>query len=75
MSSLTEEELTINRREAIRRVSAMLGGVALVGGSSILAGCGKARGPAYAGVGTFTPADVALLDEIADTILPPTAHV
>jgi hypothetical protein len=72
MSSVSEEELTINRREAIRRVSAMLGGAALVGGSAFWAGCRTERSAAYAGVGTFTPADVALLDEIADTILPTT---
>ena len=72
MSSAPEEELAINRREAIWRVSAMLGGVALVGGSSLLAGCARERAPALAGAGTFTPADVALLDEIADTILPTT---
>ena len=72
MSSLSEEEQTINRREAIRRVSAILGGAALVGGSALWTACGKERAPAYAGVGTFTPADVALLDEIADTILPTT---
>ncbi|MEP7346970.1 MAG: gluconate 2-dehydrogenase subunit 3 family protein [Gemmatimonadaceae bacterium] len=72
MSSLSEEELTINRREAIRRVSAMLGGAVLIGGSALWTGCGTDRGAAYKGVGTFTPPDVALLDEVADTILPTT---
>ena len=60
----------VTRREAIRRVSALLGGAALVGQGAWLAGC---EGYGYARRGTlFVPADVALLDEIADTILPDT---
>ena len=58
------------RREAILRVSAMLGGVALVGQGAMLAGCAK---PAAERAARFTDADVALLDEIAETILPETA--
>ena len=66
----------ITRREAIRRVSAILGGVALVGGSALLTGCreGEER-PTKAGAGRdplFSTQDVAFLDEVADTILPPT---
>ena len=78
MSSETEAPNVIDRREAIRRVSAMLGGVALVGGTGLLTACErageKAGGAAAAGanVGTFTRADVAFLDEVADTILPTT---
>lgn len=63
---------TMDRREALRRVSALLGGAALVGGSSLLAACTADRTKATAGVGTFTASDVALLDEVADTILPET---
>lgn len=68
-----EEMAVIHRREAIRRVSAMLGGVALVGGSAVFAACEKIRGVGkYDSVGAFAGPDVALLDEIADTILPTT---
>jgi hypothetical protein len=60
----------VTRREAIRRVSALFGGAALVGQSAWLAGC---EGTYYARRGTlFVPDEVALLDEIADTILPAT---
>jgi hypothetical protein len=71
MSSPHELEATINRREAIRRVSALLGGAALVGGSALWTGCGNDRAPSVAG-SLFTNKEVALLDEIADTILPET---
>lgn len=64
---------SIDRREAIRRVSALLGGVAFVGGSALLTACEKERTPAAAGAaGTFDPTEVAFLDEVADTILPET---
>jgi hypothetical protein len=72
MSSEPEQEQTIDRREAIKRVSALLGGVALVGGSALWTGCRSDRAPSTATVGTFTPNDVELLDEVADTILPET---
>lgn len=58
----------ITRREAILRVSALLGGVALVGQSAMLSGCGR-QTPAGA---VFTETDVAFLDEVAETILPET---
>jgi hypothetical protein len=61
----------IQRREAIRRVAALLGGVSLVGGTSLLAACGAER-PESGSIGSFTGADVALLDEIAETIIPTT---
>jgi hypothetical protein len=69
------EAAGIDRREAVRRVMALLGGAALVGGSSVEAFAFEtgAREQAMAGVGTFTAADVALLDEIAETILPETS--
>jgi hypothetical protein len=74
------------RRDAILRVSALFGG-ALVAQSALLAACtsfsSSARAQDYAPVtsvtadmhpGTvFTPEEVALLDEIAETILPETA--
>jgi Gluconate 2-dehydrogenase subunit 3 len=61
----------ISRREAIRRVTALLGGVALVGGSALLTGCAD-RSSALGRDSKFTPEDVAFLDEVADTILPDT---
>ena len=68
----------ISRREAVLRVGALLGGVAFVGGTSLLAACERGDRPAavadgkYQKVGDFSAEDVALLDEIADTILPRT---
>src|SRR5204862_7935034 len=59
----------ITRREAVLRVTALLGGVALIGGIPLMTGCrreNKAGEP-------FTTDQVALLDEIADTILPTTS--
>lgn len=63
----------ISRREAIRRVGALLGGISFVGGSTLLTACER-RVPAAAGVsiGEFTLDDIAFLDEIAETILPET---
>ncbi len=78
MSSETEPRNVIDRREAIRRVSFMLGGVALVGGSGLLTACErersseKATAAAPVNIGSFTPQDVAFLDEVAETILPAT---
>jgi hypothetical protein len=66
-TALKQDLLT--RREAIRRVSALLGGATLIGQSAWLSACTTAaRAPAT----LFADADVALLDEIADTILPET---
>src|SRR6266498_296304 len=65
----------MNRREAIRQVTAMLGGVALAGSSGLLTAVERAHARAAtsrAQVGSFTAQDVALLDEVADTILPET---
>ncbi len=75
--SYSEQDNAIDRREALRRVSALLGGVALVGGSSLMASCSKAdektrATTAQTGTGTFTADDIAYLDEVADTILPET---
>src|SRR5881396_2313747 len=65
----------MNRREAIKQVTAMLGGVALAGSSRLLTAVERAHARAAtsrAQVGSFTAQDVALLDEVADTILPET---
>lgn len=76
MSSDPDQKNLISRREAILRVSALLGGVALVGQSAMLAGCAKeptGEAEASAANTLFSDVDVALLDEIADTILPETS--
>ena len=73
--SETEQSHVIDRREAIKRVTVLLGGVALIGGSGLLEACERAQRnatSAQAGAGTFTAQDIALLDEVADTILPET---
>src|ERR1700691_3715631 len=73
MSSDAEPVGLLNRREAIRRVSALLGGVAFVGGKRLLAACERASFPLQeATLGEFTAKDIAFLDEIAETILPET---
>ncbi|MBK6457353.1 MAG: gluconate 2-dehydrogenase subunit 3 family protein [Gemmatimonadetes bacterium] len=77
----------MDRREAIRRVSAMLGGAAFIGGTSLLAACSKepaAKGDTAVAAAApapmpeppltmFTAEEVAYLDEIAETILPATS--
>jgi len=64
----------IDRREAIRRVGLLLGGVTLVGGSALLTACEKERPPVAARtpIGEFPLEDIDFLDEIAETILPET---
>lgn len=75
MSIEPDDNKLISRREAILRVSAMLGGVALVGQSAMLAGCvtqptgDKATSAPNS---LFKQSDITLLDEIAETILPET---
>jgi len=70
MSSDKARTTTMTRREAILRVSAVFGGAALVGQAAMLAlpETGEAMTPNL----LFNRADVALLDEIAETILPET---
>jgi hypothetical protein len=66
----------ISRREAMQRVTVLVGGVALIDGDRILAAMPDAAAQVTAteqGIGTFTAADVAFLDEIAETILPETS--
>lgn len=65
----------MTRREAWRRVSALMGGLALMDAEALLAGTfdEAALDQAMAGgIGEFTASDIAFLDEIADTILPET---
>ena len=65
----------IDRREAIRRVTAMLGGVVFVGNSDLLTAVEHAHARVTAArkqTGAFTAQDIALLDEVAETILPET---
>jgi hypothetical protein len=69
MAAFAFKDDLVTRREAIRRVSALLGGAALVGQSAWLSGCATGRRDSAA---LFSDSDVALLDEIADTILPDT---
>lgn len=71
----TGADAIIARREAIRRVGVLLGGATFVGGISLLEACAgdRASVPAReAPIGTFSPNDVAFLDDVADTILPDT---
>ena len=66
----------VSRREAVQRVAALLGGAALVGGDRLFAFSFEPAAIEQAmaqGTGAFTAADVALLDEIAETILPETS--
>jgi hypothetical protein len=66
----------VTRREAVQQVVALLGGAALAGGDRLFAFSFE---PAVIervmaqGAGAFAAADVALLDEIAETILPETS--
>jgi hypothetical protein len=71
-SSESDQIRLINRREAIRCVSAVLGGVAFVGGSRLLAAVEKASAASKGTPGEFSEQDIAFLDEIAETILPAT---
>lgn len=80
MPKETEDRDLITRRAAILRVSALLGGVALVGQGALLAGCERrvptpeAGGTADAGASpqAFGKDAVALLDELTEAILPET---
>jgi len=64
----------MNRREAIKQVTAMLGGVALIGGGGLVTACERAQRNAATAraAGAFTARDIAFLDEVAETILPET---
>lgn len=80
MTADETDRASITRREAIRRVSALFGGVALVGQAAMLAiPARSAARPApfdapipFDDKALFDAAAIALLDEIAETILPET---
>ncbi|MGZ8556718.1 MAG: gluconate 2-dehydrogenase subunit 3 family protein [Chitinophagaceae bacterium] len=55
----------MDRKEAVQYISILLGGT-LVGANSFLAGCKTT------GNGLFTQEDITYLNELADTVLPPT---
>jgi hypothetical protein len=66
----------VTRRQVIQRVSAALGGAALAGGERVFGFSFDAAALESAtaqGAGSFTTAEIALLDEVAETILPETA--
>lgn len=66
----------VTRREAILRVSAMFGGMAIVGQSVMLAGCAAQPADEVSnapGATLFRQGDVELLAEVAETILPETS--
>jgi hypothetical protein len=73
MATESRQVSLIDRREAIRRVSALLGGIALVSETALLEACGGERNAARTGAATFSANDVAFLDEVAETILPETS--
>lgn len=63
------------RREAILKTSAALGGITLVGQAAMLAGCDSRDADApeeETTSGLFSDADIELLTEVAETILPET---
>lgn len=66
----------LDRRQAILKVGACLGGIALVGAERLAAAMDRAGATAQDSRGArgagFSAAQVALLDEIAETILPET---
>lgn len=59
----------MDRRELLRLITILTGG-ALIGGDVMLTGCNNPD--KVIGSGTFTPDDIAFLDEVAETILPKT---
>ena len=64
----------MTRREVVQGVVAMFGGAALLDVDGFLARYGEPARAAVmrAGIGPFTAADIAFLDEVAETILPKT---
>ncbi|HUG40913.1 MAG TPA: gluconate 2-dehydrogenase subunit 3 family protein [Longimicrobiales bacterium] len=70
-----EETVTrdvMDRREAIRRVTAVLGGLTLVGGEALLTACERGDRIGDGAGSAFSADEIAFLDEIAETILPET---
>ena len=62
----------MNRREAIRATTAILGGVLITSNGFIVA-CTRERPEAVASKGVLSADDQALIEKIADTLLPTTA--
>jgi hypothetical protein len=62
----------MNRREAIRATTALLGGV-LITSNGFLVACSRERAEAASTSGVLSAEDQALIEEIADTLLPTTA--
>ena len=74
MDQITQATLT--RRDVLQMVTALLGGAALAGGERVLAlsfDDAAIAGATEQGTSLFSAADVAVLDEIAETILPETS--
>lgn len=66
---------TLSRREALRQVTALLGGAALTGGMGLLGASLPSLAEARSRLAMetdFTAADIAWLEEVADTLLPET---
>ncbi|HXB33260.1 MAG TPA: gluconate 2-dehydrogenase subunit 3 family protein [Puia sp.] len=62
----------MNRRDALARVSLLLGGT-ILGAEAFLSGCTNPPEQKLGGTGTnFSDADIAFLDQVAETILPKT---
>jgi hypothetical protein len=62
----------MNRREALSSVALLLGGT-IIGAEAFLSGCtNSSKNPGAAGL-SFSPDDIAFLDEVGETILPATA--
>ena len=60
----------MNRRDALGRVALLFGGT-IVGGAAFLEGCRQPDAKSIVGL-SFSPDDVAFLDEVAETIIPTT---
>jgi hypothetical protein len=60
----------MNRRDALGRVALLFGGT-IVGGAAFLEGCRQPDAKSVAGL-SFSPDDIAFLDEVAETIIPTT---
>lgn len=72
---MSESKHTLSRREALRQVTALLGGAALTGSAGLLAAAIPATAEARAQLAMstgFTDTDIAWLEEAADTLLPET---
>ncbi len=72
---MSAPEHTLSRREALRQVTALLGGAALTGGAGLLAAAipsAAAARTALAMSSEFDAGDIAWLEEVADTLLPET---